>query len=454
MNIIPFLLVTLLNLASVNEVWASSYGPELPGLLSEARAPFPLSLHDAIKISLEHNYDLLVAHERIQEAQGSATARLGSLLPNLSAKTDARHLKTFQGEFGGQDAVSTPRDIYDFRGQLTQSIFSMGLIRQWQARRTNVTVVELESKIAVRDTIATTALLYFDAVRANEVVKARQKSVQLSQKIWKITEGRKAAGAATGIDVMRANVQYQRERRDLLSGISERDRTKLDLLRAMGVSEYQDARLTDRLELIDIKAQSAEEAIKSALDHRTEVKAQTFRLKLAKITRSSIEGERIPSLDFRGDYGLIGESFDDRFATYNVGLFLSIPLFDGGQRIGRIQESQSQLRQEALRAQQLVHQISIEVRNALMNANTIREQFLVSQEMLRLALKELELSQKAFSIGTVSHIELINAQSSVSEAQNKAIDALFRFTAARINLARAQGQIHTIYSLPSLYTQK
>ena len=86
-----------------------------------------------------------------------------------------------------------------------------------------------------------------------------------------------------------------------------------------------------------------------------------------------------------------------------------------------------------------------------MTLDTAREQVSVSQETLDLAFKELRLSEKAFSIGTLTHLEVLNAQNSVSEARDRAIEALFNFTAARINLARAQGQVDKIYDKKGNY---
>lgn len=422
-----------------------------PSTGSLYQGPNSLTIRQAIDIALENNFDLLLANEKIWEAKGTESLRLGALLPNISGDTNVRNLKTFQGEFGGRPAVSTPRDIFDLRGRLTQSIFSLSLIQRWIAGRVGVAISETDVEVAKRDTIATIALLYLDAVRSEETVEARKANVTLSRALLKMAEGRKAAGAATGIDVTRAQVQYHTDRQRLLTAETERNRAKLDLIRAMGVQSHAPFTLTDKLQYSTVRIENTEQAMARALAQRREIQAQKQRIQLAQLNTDSITSERVPALDFRGDYGLIGQQFDRRFSTYNVGAFLSIPLFDGGQREGRLQESNSQLRQEILRTQHLAHQIRIEVQDALMSLGTSQEQVQVTQEGLSLASKELRLSQKAFSIGTLTHLEVINAQNSEAEARDRAIEALFTFNAARVNLARAQGQIEDIYQNPKHY---
>jgi len=227
-----------------------------------------------------------------------------------------------------------------------------------------------------------------------------------------------------------------------LEAISERNRIHFDLLRALGISQAITPVLTDKLEFTEKQTLSVEDAIAFALAHRTELQAGQKLMKLSRLMLESIKGERVPSIEFRGDYGLMGEDFDQRFGTYQFGAFLSIPIFDGGQRQGRIQESNSQVRQEILRAKNLANQIIVEVRDAIMTLDTMQEQVLVSQETLDLAQKELRLSQKAFSIGTLTHLN------------DGAIKALFNYKAAQINLARAQGRIETFYTNPPLYVTR
>ncbi len=412
-----------------------------------------LSLEKAIEIGMENNFDLILARERIEEARGVAFTRLGALLPNLSGEGSYTNRKVFQGQFGGQSAVSPSRNIHDLRGRLTQSIFNWGLIQQYRAGKTGVDAAHLDAESVKRDIMSTIALLYFDAIRAEETVLAREANVKLNKELWDMAAGRKAAGAATGLDVIRAKVQYQSERQRLLETLIERNKARLNLVRTMGIRNDTTIVFQDALQVVDVPSQTPEEAIKMALDNRVELEAQERRRLESQLRLDAVRGERIPSLDVRGDYGLIGEKFDERFGSRTIGAYLTIPLFDGGQREGRIHESTSQLRQQMIRQKNLIHQVSIDARDALLTLETAREQVTVSREALELAFRELELSQKAFAVGTISHLEIINAQTSMAESRDRAIEALFNFNAARVNLARSQGRMELLYVEPTVTAQ-
>lgn len=421
--------------------WAAER-PEAPAPEEGSRY---LSMEAAIALALQNNYDLLLAQEQIEESRGVAKGRLGGLLPNVSGTTDYHRLKVFQGVFGGGPVASTPRNIWDSRARMTQPLFSLSLIQQWLAGRVGVEVADLEAEVARRDTIATAALFYLEALRAETAVKAHESNVELSRRLLQLTEGRKKAGAATGIDVIRAKTQVKNERQLLFNARNERNRASLNLVRAMGIPDETRIVLTDKLQLRRIEEQDVNKAVAMALTRRAEIEAQARRLRFAELTLDSTVSERIPSLDLRGDYGLIGEEADDRVSTYSAGAYITWPLYDG-RREGRISETRSQLRQAEIQTKNLVLRVSIEARDAHQAIRLTRQQAVVAEEALALAEEQLRLSQRAFSIGTLTHLEVITAQIGVATARDSAIEALFNFNAARVNLARALGQMHRIYS--------
>lgn len=419
----------------------------------EGRQRFPvpktrvlnLSLKDAVEIAVNNNDNVLLLQEQIREAESAAMTQLGALLPNVSGTYSATRRTFFLGTFGISPRVAGPFNFYDGRGTLTQNVFSLSLIKRWRAARMNTSVAELDSRVTKQDTMATVALFYMEALRTEAAVEAREANVQLNKELLRLALNRKRAGMATALDVTRQKVQLENERQRLLVARNERERSKLNLIRAMGITFDVALKLTDELALSDAPLQSPEQALAVAHQHRVELQAQARRKQLASMTLSSITSERIPSLSFEGDYGLIGLHVNETFATWNGALALSIPVFDGGQREGRISESRSQVRQEQIRMNNISKQVSLEVRDALITLESARQQVTVARGGLRLALEEVDLAKERFSVGVATSIEISDAQTSVAQARDNVIEALFSFNTARVNLARAQGRIQDLY---------
>ncbi|HEY5627801.1 MAG TPA: TolC family protein [Nitrospira sp.] len=414
-----------------------------------------LSLRDAIQAAIDNNVNVRLLRERIAAAQAQADTSLGAMLPNLSGNVSGRNqtvnLATFGlppdrlSALGLSGTVTQPFDVYDARASLVQNIFSLSLIQRWRAAKAGVDVAGLEAEVTKRDVMATVGLLYMEALRADEAVKARLADMELSQQLLKLAQDRKKAGVATGLDVTREEVQVENTRQRLLVAQNDRENAKLNVIRALGIDFDVRLTLTDELGLIDVAPQTPADALMVAYENRAELKAQITRQKLASLSLSSVTSERIPSLSFNGDYGWIGLKPDDALATRSVGLMLSVPIFDGGQRESRISESRSRVRQESIRMKDVSDQVTLEVRNALLTLESSRQQVSVAEKGLELALKELTFARDRFAAGLATNIEVTNAQTSVARARDNQIEALFRFNASRINLARAKGEIETVF---------
>ncbi len=185
--------------------------------------------------------------------------------------------------------------------------------------------------------------------------------------------------------------------------------------------------------------------MEAALSQRPEVQAQHTRVKALELTYASITGERLPSLVAQGEYGLIGNRWNNTLDTYNMALILQIPIFDGAQREGRIAQARSQWQQESLRMRSVLNHIKMEVHDALASLAAAKEQVGIAQAGLQMATKELDLARERYAVLTsTSHFELTNGLSSVARARENLVTALFQLNAARVNLARATGSLHTL----------
>ena len=275
-------------------------------------------------------------------------------------------------------------------------------------------------------------------------VKARRANVLLNQQLLRLVTERKAAGMATSLDVTRAKVQLENERIRLVEARTAMGRSKLNLIRAMGIPFEVKLLLTDDLKLIEVPRQTPADAMLVAMANRVELEAQARRQRLANLTLSSVKSERLPSLGGTADVGLVGLQPGDVLTTHNLELLLSIPIFDGGQREGRISESRSQVRQEDIRAKDLRFQVTLEVREALLTLEAGKQQVAVAEEGRQHALLEVELARERFAVGVATNIEVTNAQTSLAIARDNVIQALFRFNASRVSLARAQGRLQDL----------
>ena len=86
-------------------------------------------------------------------------------------------------------------------------------------------------------------------------------------------------------------------------------------------------------------------------------------------------------------------------------------------------------------------QVEQDVRLSLKQLAAAVEQVQTAQEAVTLALSELEMAQGRFSAGVGDNVELVNAQTSLSEARSARVAALAQYNNSKINFALAQGHM-------------
>jgi len=423
-------------------VWAEDGGTLLPE--TENLPVLKLSLADAIDAALDKSPNVRLFRERIEAARAASRTQLGALLPNVAATGRYNTQTFFLGTIGGAPRRTDPFEIVDGRASFTQSIFSLSLIERWRASRSALQVAQLDSTTTENDTTARVALAYFEVLRNQETLDARLANVALYEELVTFIRSRQEGGMATGLDKARLETQLENERQRLELARGEVERAKFTLLNAIGIGYDLTVQLTDEMKDFQGLIPSLEVAIEEAGANRPELRAQMQRIKTVELTLRSIKGERLPSLSAEGNYGIIGNKFTNNTGTYNVGIQLSVPIFDGGQREGRIGQSLSEFNQEQFKLELVKNQIGMEVREALVTLKAALEQHRIAKDGLKFSLTEVSLAQERIRMLSSNTLEMSNALFSLVRARDNMIDALFRVNASRVNLARAQGQMEQL----------
>ena len=328
----------------VDGVWAAGASGEPSSLVHpSAPQPLPLTLKGAMAAAIRNNPDVLLYQERIQEAQGQVRTQLGAMLPNLSAQVRQTRQTQFLGTIGLSPMRTDPFSIFDARINATQNLFSFSLIQRWRASRESLHVTEQESDTKQFDTMASVALVYMEGLKAMAMMNMHEANQQIMNDLLGIVRQRQRGGVATGLDIARLEAQLAAERQQGASARYDLEHAKLSLVNLLALPSEFAPVLTDEW-LTDIHdTPTAQGGVEEALTHRPEVQAQYTRLRAAELTYSSIAGERLPSLLAQGEYGLIGNRWNNTLDTYNMALVLQIPIFDGAQREGRIAQARSQV---------------------------------------------------------------------------------------------------------------
>jgi outer membrane protein TolC len=94
-----------------------------------------------------------------------------------------------------------------------------------------------------------------------------------------------------------------------------------------------------------------------------------------------------------------------------------------------------------IRRRDLRQQVAVEVRGAVLDLASAREQVDAARARLGLAEQEIAQARERFRAGVAGDADVITASLALNGARNLLIDALTAFQSARVSLARAEGNV-------------
>lgn len=411
-----------------------------------------LSLKDAIDRALSDGTAARIASERIDQARFQARQAGAALLPQAgfegTAINQSINLETFGLTLPGFPTIIPPFGFVDAHAKIALDVVDLAALKRWESARRGVAVGEAERERTINDVASAVATLYVALQRADASIEAARANVDLFGKLRDLANDQRNAGVATRLDSTRAEVALDRQQQALFVAQNRRETARLELLHATGQDQSVEVVLTDALQDTTETPPSPEEALRIARENRPELRVIAERLKAESLATDAERAERLPRVGVQYQGGYSGFHFDDMFWTRSVSALVSVPVFTGGRIAGRVAEARARERELALERIETERQIEEDVRRALLNWDNARHRVELARENERLANDELTFARDRFREGVSSSIEVDNAQTSLTQAQDDRIGALADAAQARFDLGRATGRIRDWVARP------
>lgn len=418
-----------------------------------------LTLGDAVRIAAQQNASVEIARLRADEAEARVTQRRADLLPTVSSyiqeagrtfntSTLGIDFPTPPGQkpvFDPRGQVEGPINTTDIRGRFQQNLFDPGALGRVRAAGAVARSSDAAAQEAAEIAASNAALAYVRAMRAEAELRARQTDTTLATDLLGIAKSQLQAGTGVGLDVTRARAQLSSTKANFIASRNARDRARLDLVRALSLPANSRIVLADSLgSPVDLPVADEASLVTQALNTRADLRAEVQRLRAAQASVSAVRAERLPTLGLVADDGAIGKMGQRLLNTYTWGLELSLPLFDGFRREGRIEEQSAIANESRARLRDLELQVSADVHGALLDMNGAREQLGAARERLALAEQELSQARERFNAGVAGNADVVNASLALTASRSLVIDAETAYDLARLSLARATGSATSV----------
>ncbi|MGB7751696.1 MAG: TolC family protein [Candidatus Acidiferrales bacterium] len=411
-------------------------------------APLQLTLKQAVQLALKQNPQRLIAQILVQESDRNSQIARSALLPqaNVAASGAVNQYNVQSIERAPKREGLGPYQIINAGPNFSQTILDFPKIRAYQIGREGTHQARADEQTAreiVVNAVVDQYLLILRALATRDAAKSR---VALAQRLYEQATELQKTGIGLNIDTVRANVELQNERQNLIDAETLTHTTRYGLAALLDLPRDQDLEVADHLDFFDLPALDRQTLLNQALTSRPEIHSFNSQQRIAKLTTDAAGEQRLPQLDFSGFWYYQGSRFNNGIPAYTYAISLEFPIFTGG-RI-RAEEARAKLEEQhvAENRRQLEAEIVDEVKSSLDELTAARNSVDVANLGLQLAQEEVAQAQRRFAAGVTTNVEVITAQDELARANDNQIAALYQFNLSRASLARATGEIEAMYT--------
>lgn len=473
------------------------------GTAAAAQAPATLSLDEAIQIARQNNPTFLSTRNDETAADWALRSAYGNWLPRASAYSSAGWVDQGAIQLGGVTLAQEPAYYWSYYSASVNYDLDLSNIFEVGRQRANRRAAEAGVNAAETDLEAAVTRQYLAAMRSRDQVALREAELERAQENHELAEARVQVGSAIPLEEKQARVELGRARVALVRAQGDFATQKLRLLQQMGVELDRDVELTTEFQVFE-PTWSRESVVEAAGQGHPRIRAleatadaQTASARAARMQylptfslnanwsgrareiqnrsalvaslEKSAAGDRAqcqfenelnarltsPIPDLGGDCSQYqvtdadiqqAVQFNDVFPfnfdpdPLSLQLTVSVPIFQGFARQQRIatanaaaDDARHLARGEALR-------IRADAEAAYLAVQTAYQAVTLEEENQQVAAEQLDQARERYRLGLTSFVELTEAETIKSQADQSYLGAVYDFHTALADLEAAMGQ--------------
>jgi len=409
----------------------------------------PLSLADALNTALEQNATIREAKNDLEASQGIVIQTRAVALPQVKATgqyTDEE--LTLLQEFPGF-GFPLPHQNWNAGIQIVQNIYMGGrMVAAIRAANATQKQAIANYQTSVADTLLNVRIAYYDVLLAAQQITVQEASVKLLQKEQDDQQHRLDAGTVPKFNVLRAEVAVANQRPTLINARNSYRIAKNNLSNLLGYNLPRDVwediplNLTDNFDTSPYDV-NLPDAVQQALTRRTELTSLRKDVELQDLNIVNAKSGYKPTVSVFAGYNWVNSEFStdpkDEFNGWNAGAQLNWNIFDGLLTYGKVKQAKSQYARSKTVLEDQQRQIELQVRtyysDFIQARETLESQAKVQEEADE-ALREPRARSEA---GTGTQLDVLDAETSLTQARTTQLQAQHDYVAARARLDRAIG---------------
>ncbi len=445
----------------------------------------PITLEQAIELSLKNNKDIEVARIQIESDAAALRQEKAALFPTLGLSTGLDYsddafldsniqqsvdgviesaLATGATEEEAQEAAESAfgsigsdssTSSFSFNGGLTLNydIFTSGQ-RGASIRAAEKTLrsTELNLEVIVEEARQETSSNYYNLQNADAQVEISKAAVEDAAQTLKDAQLLERAGLGTRFDVLRAEVELSQAQQSLSTAKANQNIARRQLAETLSVSHDTDLSTADAIEEAGEWEMELEETIVQAFKNRAELEQFLLQKEINEEQRTIALSSIRPTVSANASYSA-NDDFEDDFDIsdqYSAGITLQWQLFDGGAASAgaRQAEKGAEIAETSFANER--NEIRFAVEQAFFQLKSNQSNIGTATKEVELAEESLRLARLRFQAGVGTQTDVIEAQTQLTTARGDLLSSITDYNLSYVSLQREVSNIpdNSLQDLP------
>lgn len=392
---------------------------------SWAKAEEVLTWRDCVREAAKNHPDLVSAVEGINQSKAAKKITASSLFPQVNSDVSATTAKTTTGT--SEDKASQTKDTYSYGVSGSQLIFDgfktinnvKAASENIKASRENYRFVSSEVRFRLRSAFIDLLKAQTLILVARDITKIRRDNLILITLRYQSGQEHRGALLTAEANLAEANFEMDQAKRDLQ------------------VAQGELSKETGREKFIPMQVQGAFEVATSAREkpdfdalvkNNPSLQQLSAQKNAAAFGLKAAQGDFFPVLTAGAGASRNSANWPPVNDQWNLGLGLSLPLFEGGLRTAQIAQARAVLNQAQAdeRSTQdgivlTLEQTWAALQDAIDNVEVQRKFLLATQERSRIAEAQYALGRMSYDNWTIIEDDLVNAKKSYLNTRANAL---------------------------------
>lgn len=343
----------------------------------------------------------------------------------LSVESSLDYLHQSGSGGSGNQFMSLPVAI-----TLSQPLFSVNHLK-WNRRIEPLRYREAQARFLTEtEQVAMQAInLYFGLLLAGEQVNIARQNLQTVEKLYEVAQAKRRMGTISENDVLQLRLDVLTARSALTNSESNRQARQFALRSFLDVEADIEPVVPEdvpqvRLDYDNVLNHALQNNALATTMRRRQMEAD-YAVATARANRQSIN--LYAQLGYTGSADNLNAAYRNLLSNEVVSVGITVPLLDWGKRKGqrRLAESNRDIIQGQLRQQSQDFRQDIFILTEQFNNQA--EQLLIACEADTIARRRYHTNVETFKIGSISTLELSDAQKAKDQARQNRIQQLFNY---------------------------